>query len=106
MSTQQRTYPTAASTRRRARYQSFAVDPLGGGVWTVESRGSDSTYTVMLRDGRFECDCESFNYHCIHGPRDVCKHGALIQGIVNGELCPHCTMPHCRPSCPNHGDSR
>lgn len=105
MSTTQRSFPTADAVRRKAFYRSYDVDCLGGGVWAVESRDSESEYTVVLRDGRYQCDCESYNYHAIHGPRDTCKHGRVIQGIVDGDLCPSCTYPRCRPSCVNRSDS-
>lgn len=105
MSTQQRTFPTADATRRKAFYRPYEIECLGGGVWEVDPHASENTYTVMLRDGRFECDCESFNFHSIHGPRETCKHGRVVQGVVDGDLCPSCTYPRCRPSCRLRSDS-
>ncbi|AUV81233.1 hypothetical protein C2R22_05810 [Salinigranum rubrum] len=105
MSTQSRSFPTAEATRRRAFYGSFAVAFVGAAEWEVESRASGTEYRVMLRDGRFECDCPSYNYDVIHGPRDHCKHSRCVAAVVNDEVCPHCTMPRCRPSCPNRSDS-
>ena len=98
-----RSYPSATSIDQRARFQSFAVDFEGAGTWTVQSRGSGAEYIVFLRDGRFECSCDSYNFDVIHGPLETCKHGAVVRGIVDGDLCGHCTMPRCRPSCPNRG---
>jgi hypothetical protein len=36
----------------------------------------------------------------IHGPLSRCIHGELVRQVVDGDLCPHCTYPRCRPSCP------
>lgn len=98
-------YPTAADTARRARQQSFRVDVLGGGVWRVHNRTSDSTHDVVLDGGRLKCSCESYNFHAIHGPRDHCKHSRVVRSIIDGDFCPHCCETDCRPSCPNRSES-
>lgn len=106
MSTQQaRSHPTPSSIRRRARWESVRVDFHGHGVWGVQRFGGDP-HTVMLRDGRIECDCQSFNFDCIHGPLKRCIHAEVVHQIVHNDLCPSCAYPRCRPSCPRRGDHR
>lgn len=99
------THPTAAATARRARWGRFRVRPQGGGVFAVENRDNGHEYTVVLRDGRFECSCPSYNYHVIHGPLEECKHSGHVARVIDGVLCAHCGYPRCRPSCPNRSDT-
>jgi hypothetical protein len=104
MSTQQRSFPTAADTERRARWRSFDVEATGPGMWRVESRDSGNEYDVFLDAGRYKCTCRSHEMHVVHGPLARCKHAEVIAGIVDGDLCPSCTYPTCRPSCPQRGE--
>ena len=101
-----RTPPTEADTARRARWRSFDVEPAGTGEWIVESRDSGNDYLVFLDQGQWKCTCRCHEIDVVHGPLTACKHARVVRGIVDGELCSHCTYPRCRPSCPRRGDHR
>ena len=106
MSTHPRSFPTPAATINRARWRSFDVDPVGTGEWDVESRDSGNEYTVYLTDEGYKCTCRSHEMHVIHGPLARCKHAEVIHQIADGDCCPACTYPVCRPTCVRRSDSR
>jgi hypothetical protein len=83
----------------------FDVEAVAPGMFEVERYGSDDTHTVDVRSTT--CTCQDYIYTVAHRrPLDRCKHLELMFQIADGELCPHCTMPTCRPSCPERGDRR
>ena len=66
---------------RRARSERFAVRPLGGGLYEVDSQ-SGNTYTVDVPGGR--CTCPDHTYR-----RVWCKHlRGVAQAVAEGRVPP------------------
>lgn len=89
---------TATRKRERsARFEPLRAKEIAPGMFEVENLRSDSTYVVDVREGG--CECQDYEYTM--GPAGgECKHLAAIRLASEGELCPTCLYPTCRPSCP------
>ena len=86
--------PTGDRTRR-ARYEPLSATKIAPGMFEVRNLRSGGEYVVDVRDGA--CECEDDLYRNMR-----CKHRRFIEQVAEGELCPECGYPTCRPSCPNN----
>jgi hypothetical protein len=88
------------ATRKRehsARFEPLRAERIAPGMIEVENRRSGGVYVVDLREG--VCECEDYTYTM--GPAGgECKHLAAMRLASEGDLCPTCLYPICRPSCP------
>lgn len=84
---------------RRARIEPLNAERIAPGLFEVVNYRSENHYRVNIRAPA--CECADFQY-TMNPAGGVCKHIRFIEQISNGELCPSCGYPVCRPSCPAH----